>query len=144
MESQNYKNHGRVVTGFHIVTFALILILLTLSIINLVKVYGEPSWFYAGVMPILTTIIITLVAWYSRVFPLKAQDRAIRAEENLRYYVLTGKLLDAKLHMSQIIALRFAPDEEFPKLAAKAVAENLKNKEVKQAITNWKADNHRA
>jgi hypothetical protein len=33
------------------------------------------------------------MSWFVRSFPLKAQDRAIKAEENLRYYVMTGLLL---------------------------------------------------
>ena len=52
-----------------------------------------------------------------RAFPLAVQDRAIRAEENLRYFSLTGKLLDKGLTMSQIIALRFADDNEFVEFA---------------------------
>jgi hypothetical protein len=41
---------------------------------------------------------------------------------------LPGKLLPAGLTVSQIVALRFASDEEFPALATKAAAENLSNK----------------
>ena len=65
-----------------------------------------------------------LLAWYARIFPLKAQDRAIRAEESLRYYILTGKRLDPRLTMSQIVGLRFASDAEFPDLARKAADES--------------------
>jgi len=79
-----------------------------------------------------------------RSFALKAQDRAIRAEENLRHFVLTGKMLDKNLTILQIIALRFAPEEEFATLTERAVKENLTNDQIKQAIKNWKADNHRA
>jgi hypothetical protein len=60
------------------------------------------------------------VFWYTRVFALRAQDRAIRAEENLRYFVLTGKLLPSNLRMGQIIALRFAPNEELIALVDRA------------------------
>jgi hypothetical protein len=88
----------------------------------------------------LLAVILVLMSWYLRSFALKAQDRAIRAEENLRHFVLTGKLLPSQLRMSQIIALRFAPDAEFINLAEKAVKENLSNKEIKLSIQNWKAD----
>jgi len=79
-----------------------------------------------------------------RSFPLRVQDRAIRAEENLRYFSMTGKLLEKKLTMSQIIALRFAGDSEFIALVDQALQNNWTNKEIKQAIKNWRPDNHRA
>ena len=83
------------------------------------------------------------MAWFVRSFPLKAQDRAIKAEENLRYYVMTGKLFPKELKVSQIIALRFASDEEFLPLVEKALKENLTNKEIKMLIKIWRADVYR-
>lgn len=80
---------------------------------------------------------------FSRIFALKAQDRAIRAEENLRHFVLTGKLLPSSLTVGQVVALRFASDAEFVALAEKAAANNLSGKEIKQSIQNWKADFYR-
>jgi hypothetical protein len=78
-----------------------------------------------------------------RSLALKAQDRAIRAEENLRYFILTGKRMDPRINIHQIIALRFASDEEFVSLVQKAAEENLTNKEIKQQIKKWRADWHR-
>jgi hypothetical protein len=46
--------------------------------------------------------------------------------------------------MGQIIALRFAPDEEFALLCQQAIDKNLKAIEIKKAIRNWRADHHRA
>jgi hypothetical protein len=46
--------------------------------------------------------------------------------------------------MSQVIALRFAPDEELIILAKRAADENLSGTDIKKAIRNWKADFHRA
>jgi hypothetical protein len=92
----------------------------------------------------LLSVILVLMAWYLRTFALKAQDRAIRAEENFRYYLATGKVFPKELRMGQIIALRFASDDEFVALTAKTVAENLSNKQIKELIKNWKADHNRA
>jgi hypothetical protein len=78
-----------------------------------------------------------------RTYSLKVQDRAIRAEESLRHFVLTGKLLDSRLRSSQIIALRFASDAEFPALAQKAAEEGLSAKQIKESIQNWRADHNR-
>lgn len=78
-----------------------------------------------------------------RAFPARVQDRSIRAEENLRHYVLAGKLLDPRLKISQIVALRFAPDEEFVDLVKCAAEEGLSNDAIKKEIKAWKADHHR-
>lgn len=86
---------------------------------------------------------VLLLTWYARSFALMAQDRAIRAEENLRHLSLTGKMLPVGLSMRQIIALRFAEDTEFVLLAEKAAKENMKATEIKKSIINWKEDNYR-
>ena len=129
------------VPGFHYLTFGGIFALLGGSINYLVQSSAENK--YLAALMVLTSIVFVLVAWYTRAFALKAQDRAIRAEEQLRHYVLTGKLLPASLRVGQIVALRFAPDAEFPALAEKAAANNLSGKEIKQSIQNWKADFYR-
>ena len=76
----------------------------------------------------------------ARSFGTRAQDRAIRAEENLRHFVLTGKLLDSRLKIHQITALRFASDEEFVSLAKKAADDEMKPEDIKKSINNWRAD----
>ncbi|WP_137791489.1 DUF6526 family protein [Bacillus sp. E(2018)] len=139
MNTQNYKNHARMHPVYHYVLSLLVLGGLVASIVYLVK--AEDT--LLGVILILMSLSLLVTFALLRMYPLKAQDRAIRAEENLRYYVLTGKLLDGRLTAGQIVALRFAPDEEFPLLAEKALAENMKPKEIKQAIMNWKADHYR-
>ena len=141
MKEQNFNNHAQMVPGFHYLTFGGIFALLGGSINYLVQSSAENK--YLAALMVLTSIVFVLVAWYTRAFALKAQDRAIRAEEQLRHYVLTGKLLPASLRVGQIVALRFAPDAEFAALAEKAAANNLSGKEIKQSIQNWKADFYR-
>jgi len=82
--------------------------------------------------------------FFYRGFALKAQDRAIRAEENLRHFALTGRLLDKRLKTRQIIALRFADDTEFLILSEKAANQNMKPDEIKKEIIKWKPDHYRA
>lgn len=142
MAEQNFKNHTRLVGGFHGVTFLLIISFIVGSIITYVHAHDGVVK-HAAMIMIVGGLGLLGVAWYSRVFSLKAQDRAIRAEENFRHYVLTGKPFDKELRMGQIIALRFASDEEFPSLAKKAVEEKLLPKQIKQAIQNWRADYNR-
>jgi len=82
--------------------------------------------------------------YFLRAFTLKAQDRAIRAEEKLRYFILTGKALSSKITTRQLIGLRFDSDEAFVALVDKAAKENLSEKEIKKQIKNWKPDTYRA
>ncbi|MBL4593078.1 MAG: hypothetical protein JKX68_04585 [Flavobacteriales bacterium] len=81
--------------------------------------------------------------FYLRAFALKAQDRAIRAEERLRYFILTGKSMSNALSVRQVIGLRFAADEEFIALCEKAEKENLSEAAIKKSIKNWKPDTYR-
>ncbi len=141
MQAQNYKNHPQMVPGFHYVTFGLLFALLGGSINYIIKATPENK--YLASLVVLIAIIFVMIAWYARGFALKAQDRAIRAEEGLRYFMMTGKAFPSELKLSQIIALRFASDAEYLALLDRAVKENLSNKEIKMAIQNWKADYHR-
>jgi hypothetical protein len=82
----------------------------------------------------------------SRQFALKDQDRIIRLEEKLRYASLLApaQVVRAQaLTLQQIIALRFASDAELPGLIDRAIAESLAPKQIKQAITDWRADYNR-
>lgn len=141
MKTQNYSNHARFVPLFHFFTLIGTLVLFIGSIVNLVKSSG--SNLYNASLIVFGSLLLMLTAFYARVFSLKAQDRAIRAEENFRHYLLTGKPLDNELTVRQIIGLRFASDEEFPELSKKAVAEKLSEKEIKKSIKNWKGDYYR-
>lgn len=140
---QNYKNHVRTVPLYHIVLYVILLLCLITATWNLYRALTFHSGRLVAVTLLGLVLAAGIIAWYARVFSLKAQDRAIRAEENLRHLALTGKLLDHRLHLSQIIALRFAEDEEFISLAAKAAETQMKASEIKQAITCWRPDHHR-
>ncbi len=141
MKQQDFKNHMRLLPAYHGLTFLLILAGLIGSIINLL--HSDASSHYSAALLVVVFFILVSLFFYARLFALKAQDRAIRAEENFRYYLLTGKPLDKQLRLGQIIALRFASDEELPALAKRAVDEKLSQKDIKMAIRNWRADHHR-
>jgi len=142
MKEQNFKNHGRYIFEWHIVTGLLVIALLIGTIINLFN--SDKEELYAAFLFFVISIILASIFWYSRVFALRAQDRAIRAEENFRHFILTGKPFDSSIRMGQIIALRFASDEELPALAKRAMDEKLTQRQIKEAIKNWRADYNRA
>lgn len=141
MANQNYRNHFRYVPLWHVITSLAIIALLIGSIVDVT--HSTKENIYSASLLVLVSLILLSIFWYARRFALRAQDRAIRAEENLRHFALTGKLLDRRLRMGQIIALRFADDEEFVPLAKRAAEEGIRGGEIKKAIANWKADHHR-
>lgn len=138
MSQQSFNNHTRYVPLWHYVTAPAILSLLIGSFYNLKD--STESNLYSASLICLIAVILVLVFWYVRAFALKAQDRAIRAEEQFRHFILTGKPLPKELRLRQIIALRFASDEEFPVLAEKAAREKMGNKEIKASIKHWRPD----
>ena len=142
MKQQNFKNHSKWVIGYHLVTFLAILVLIVGSIRYLLN--SSDDNLYTSSLLVLVSFVLLFVFYFSRVFALRAQDRAIRAEENFRHFLLTGKPFNNKLTVRQIVGLRFSSDEEFPALAEKAIQENLSEKEIKKQIKNWKPDLYRA
>jgi hypothetical protein len=139
---QEYSNHRHLVPLYHFLTFAAMGVLLIGSILYLV-VNKDESYMLPFLL-ILMVLTLVSVSFHCRSFALKAQDRAIRAEENLRYFILTGKRLKQNISLYQIIALRFASDEEFVSLAERTLEQNLKPDEIKRLIKNWRPDYYRA
>jgi hypothetical protein len=140
---QSYSNHAQIVPMFHYVTLGILQLTFIGACVNLYQSWGDHARFYSAALLVTLTLGTILAALYARSFALRAQDRAIRAEEQLRSYVMTGKLLDPRLTIRQIIGLRFASNEEFVTLAQRAADQNLSAKDIKQAVKNWRADIHR-
>lgn len=143
MEPQSYSKHARYVPLYHFIVSTIMILCLAGSAWNAVKAYQHLSGRLVAAILFGLSYGGLIIMWYARSFAIKAQDRAIRAEENLRHFALTNKLLDKRLRMSQIIALRFADDPEFIDLSERAANENLKADDIKKLIVNWKADHHR-
>jgi hypothetical protein len=141
MAKQNYKNHIRLMPSYHFVTFLALLALVIGSFINLSN--SSDDNLYSASLICLISLILVSIFFHARIFGLKAQDRAIRAEENFRHFILTNRMLDSRLTMSQMVALRFASDEEFPALAQKAADQKMSSKDIKKAIKNWRGDYYR-
>ena len=143
MSEQNYGNHIRLVPMFHFVVLPALLAGTIGAFVNLRASLGDHQRLYSASLILLMMVALILVALFARMFALKAQDRAIRAEENFRHYLLTGKPLDPRLTVRQIIGLRFASDEEFVALARKAADSGMSEKDIKKAVTKWRGDYYR-
>lgn len=138
-ETQNYQNHVRWYPLFH---FVLIPLLLFNLIWQAVMLYQERTWDRAEF--VLLSLGLILLALTARLQALKAQDRLVRLEERLRYKNLLLDELAKKasnLKTGEMIALRFASDEELPELVEKCLNGEFKDtKEIKLAVKNWRGD----
>ncbi|MBI4908768.1 MAG: hypothetical protein HY820_34425 [Acidobacteria bacterium] len=143
MSGQNFKNHARFDPAFHFVLFPVLLLSVVGAGVNLKKTLDTHQGLYSASLLFVALLSMLVLQLITRVYALKAQDRAIRAEENLRHFVLTGKLLDPRLSVKQIVALRFAPDAEFADLAKKAAESQMDPKLIKESIRNWRGDYYR-
>ena len=82
----------------------------------------------------------------SRLYTVNLQDRIIMLEMKVRCAEVLPPGQDAllaKLSKPQIIALRFASDDELGALLERAARENLSPKDIKASIKTWRPDLHR-
>lgn len=143
MEKQSYATHRRLVPGYHYALTLLALIALVGSAINFYRALSRGWGRIDGAVLIILVVCVILLGYYVRTFALKAQDRVIRVEENLRHYILHGSLLDPQLDIRQIIGLRFASDAEFAPLIKRAIEEKLSENAIKKAVEDWREDTYR-
>lgn len=99
-----------------------------------------------AMMAFMVFLIVWLAFMTRQHYALGNQNRTVRLEMRLRYYILTGKRfedVESKLSFSEIAALRFAPDDELIQLIDAAIAEQLSADEIKRRIKNWLPDTKR-
>ena len=142
MSEQSYANHRRWVPGYHFVLFLIIVVAWAGSVYNIYRAWGRGDGRGEAIIVFLLATCMAMAVFYLRIFALKAQDRAIRAEENFRHYLLYGEPLPA-LEIRQVIGLRFASDQELGPLASRAAAERLSETAIKKAIEDWRGDFYR-
>ena len=143
MPEQSYAKHAKFVPMFHFVLSGIILLSFIGSLVNLWQSLGDHERLYNASLITALSVALLLLFFFTRSFAMGVQDRAIRAEENLRHLALTGKLLDPRLTIKHIVGLRFASDAEFAELARKAAEEGLAQDTIKKSVRNWRADHDR-
>ena len=141
MKKQDYNNHIFYYWPHHFFFYGAVLAGLTLC--------GVGIWRYQDDWPIwaMMAVVIFLIVWLAYMtrqhYALGNQNRTVRLELRLRYYILTGmrfEEIEKKLSFNQIAALRFAPDDEIINLIQRTLKENLNPKEIKRDIKNWLPD----
>jgi len=141
---QNLKNHGRIDPPTHFFVLPVLLLNFIFSIYVTIRHWPEHS--HLNPWWIVVSLALLVFAIRTRSNDLKVQDRIIRLEERLRL----ASLLPAsdlahvqELNTKQLIALRFASDEELPSLVHKTLTQNLEPKAIKRHIAHWRADHDR-
>src|ERR1700760_2832294 len=138
---QNLKNHTRWNPPFHF--FILPMLLLNFIFMIYIPIHECPRYQHTHLWSIVMAVVFFLMAGLSRDGALKAQDRIIRAEERLRLHALLpseDRVHINELSVNQLIALRFASDDELPALFRKTLTQNLEPKAIKQSMVNGSPD----
>lgn len=137
--SQQLSNHARFHPPFH---FFLVPVLLIHVIWSAVQLYRFPGWDRGEAL--LLSLGLVVMGGLVRINALKAQDRVIRLEEQLRYSRVLDPVLAARacsLPVGQIVALRFASDAELAERVEEVLARKVgKSAEIKKAIVAWRGD----
>lgn len=144
MKAQNYQNHTRYYAFHHFIVTPLTMIYLGWTVARID--YSTEESTSTSLYMLLGAVILAFLPLLARIYALKTQNRIILMEMGLRYFHLTGLPFASKekqLKLGQIIALRFAGDEELLNLMEKAIHDKLSPKEIKLQIKNWQGDYRR-
>ena len=142
-KGQNYSNHRQVVPIFHFgvgLTFTAYLVWTAMRLRN-----GLTA---DTVMPFVLAVGLFLLFFAVRGMATRIQDRLIRLEMQLRLQRILPADLQARMReltVDQLVALRFAGDDEMADLIREVLAGKLASRnEIKKKIRNWQGDYLRA
>jgi hypothetical protein len=137
--AQNLENHAHRPVAFLVATLGILG-----AVICVVMFWMGYNTIGSAVSCLVVSVIANTMT--SRTYTTTLQDRIIRMEMQYR----VDKLLSpaqlaayATLGRKQIVALRFASDAELPALVERASSEKLLPRGIKEAVTDWQADEHR-
>ena len=140
MAEQSYQSHAHHPVATYVTS--------VFALVALVLLVGQLLFGWSVTNLILASLlgaVMTLGA-ISRWYIVKLQDRIIMMEMKVRAAEILAPGQDARLASlspKQIVALRFASDEELGALLERAVRENMVPKDIKAAIRTWRPDLHR-
>ena len=142
-KAQSFENHGQYRPEYHLGVFFILLANFLWSTYQLVRGFSAGT-----LLGFLMSVAFVVMFFSLRVQILTVQDRVIRLEMRQRFRsVLAADLANraSSLPLRQIIALRFASDEELPSLVSEVVSGQVTApKEIKQKVRDWQADHLRA
>jgi hypothetical protein len=135
---QTFANHVKFDPLFHYFVAPVFIIS---WIISIVAAFRHPGFLHIWIVVFNTALVVAVTRF--RQYALKVQDRVIRLEERLRLASLLPESLRpqiTRLNERQLIALRFASDEEVAALAERTLSANLAPADIKKAVKNWRPD----
>ena len=140
---QTFENHARILPAYHYVAFPLFAVNFFYMLYQVVTAF---SW--ANLVGFGLSVALVLLFFIARVMALTVQDRVIRLEERMRMRALLPADLQPRIDeftVKQLVALRFASDQELPGLARTVLDGKITDqKAIKKMITAWRADHLRA
>jgi Family of unknown function (DUF6526) len=136
---QNFKNHTRWLPPFHYFVLPVLLV----NVLNAGRhVYLSPN--RSTAFALVVALALMMLAGLARQMAVAVQDRVIRLEMQLRLKQVLPADLQARaasLTPKQLVALRFAGNDELPALTRDVLDGKLQSqKAIKLAITHWQAD----
>jgi hypothetical protein len=141
-QTQTLATHRRFIPVFHFFALPVLLI----NVVVVAYRFAQDPRLVNG-WAVLVAIALAVGILWSRAMPLRAQDRIIRLEERTRLERLLPSDMRGRideLTERQLIAIRFAPDDEVPELARRTLSGELKSPgDIKRAIRNWRPDHFR-
>ncbi len=148
MPEQTYRNHRKFVPLYHFVVFPVLLVNLLWALYRIFQSYPGGPPLFDRVLGALVAAALVATFFFARIFALSVQDRVIRGEMQARLAALLPPDLRPRigeLTARQLVALRFAGDEELPELTRRVLDGTLRGgNQIKQQIQRWRADDLRA
>ena len=142
-KTQTYKTHRQIVPAYHYGVLSALLVYFIWSVNQLVR-----GFTVAALMGVILSVALMTLAISLRSQILRVQDRVIRLEMRLRLRENLPADLAARaahLPVRQLIALRFASNEELPSLVQDVVdGKVVTPNDIKRKIREWQADHLRA
>jgi hypothetical protein len=136
---QTYANHASLPKPFFVI---LVPIFFINVIVEAVGLWRERS--SGAAWELVVAIGLFVAISFARLTAMKVQDRIIIPESAARLKALLPAPLAAQvdtLRPTQLIALRFASDDEVDALVRRVLAGELtRSKDIKQAIRTWRPD----
>jgi hypothetical protein len=139
---QTYKTHRRYLPLFHFFVEPVLI----LNIVAQLLYFNTYRTLYKA-WTVVVAVALAVFVFIARYMVARVQDRVIRLEERMRLASVApaemlGRIND--LTVRQLVALRFASDEELPGLAARCLNGELKGgDQIKKEIKTWRPDNAR-